>query len=372
VTEAAAELALARTPLDALHRARGARMVAFAGFSLPLQYASGIIAEHKHTRLKASLFDVSHMGQVLIAGEAAARALETLVPSDIEGLGPGQMRYTLLTDEGGGIRDDLMMTRIGPRSLLAVVNAACRKADLDYLRASLPGLRIDALDERALLAVQGPMAARVMAALAPAALKLAFLKMAEIEIGGIPCFVSRSGYTGEDGFEISLAAADAETLAERLLAEKDVAPAGLGARDSLRLEAGLCLYGRDIDRTTSPVEADLAWTIARHRRQKGGFPGFARIKRELEQGPERKRVGLSLKEKGIAREGSIILTRDGVPIGRVTSGGYGPSVGHGIAMGYVASIHARPGLELAIEVRGHKLAADIVALPFVPHRYAKP
>jgi aminomethyltransferase len=364
---------LKRTPLYDLHRARGARMVAFAGYEMPVQYNSGIIAEHLHTRAKAGLFDVSHMGQIRLRGRAAARALEALVPGDLQGLAPRHMRYTLLLNEAGGIIDDLIATRWDD-GLMLVVNAACKEADLAHLRARLdPASPIEPLFERALLALQGPMAAAVLARfaadLANGVERMAFMSAAEATIAGARCMVTRSGYTGEDGYEVSMETADAVGVAEALLSEPEVAPIGLGARDTLRLEAGLCLYGHDIDETTNPVEAGLAWTIAKRRRAEGGFPGAATILRQLTDGPSRRRVGIRPDGRAPARDGTAILDPAGNPVGRVTSGGFGPSVGAPIAMGYVDTPHAAEGSELALVVRDVPRPGHVVTLPFVPTRY---
>jgi aminomethyltransferase len=362
---------LARTPLYELHVAQGARMVPFAGYAMPVQYKAGIIAEHLHTREKAGLFDVSHMGQAVLSGADAARALETLVSADIAGLAQGRQRYTQFLDEKGGILDDLMVTRLpssGER-LGLVVNAANKKADFAHLRRSLPDLELEVLADRALLALQGPKAAEVLAKLLPCIEAMGFMTWREFDWGGVPLFVSRSGYTGEDGYEISVPAEHAHAFAERLLGDERVALVGLGARDSLRLEAGLCLHGHDIDAGTSPVEAGLAWSIQMRRRQEGGFPGAERIQRELVEGPARRRAGLELAGKAPAREGAEITTANGRKIGRVTSGGFAPSLRRPIACGYVERDFAAPGTDLNIIVRGTPLAARVVSMPFVPHRY---
>lgn len=360
------------TPLDALHRSLGARMVPFAGYSMPVQYPSGILKEHEQCRGRAALFDVSHMGQARLSGPAVEAALETLVPGDIAGLAEGRMRYTQLTNEIGGILDDLMVTRRADH-LFLVVNAACKAADFALIQRHLSahGCRLEILEHHALLALQGPAAATVFARHAPAAAKLGFMSGTDVVIGGAPAFVTRSGYTGEDGFELSIPAGAAERVAKSLLAEPEVAPAGLGARDSLRLEAGLCLYGHDIDETTTPVEAGLAWSISRRRREEGGFPGAARIQRELAQGPQRKRVGLRPEGPVPAREGTAVTDRDGQSIGTVTSGGFGPTVKGPIAMGYVAAAAAATGTKVNLIVRGEARPGVVAALPFVPHRYAR-
>lgn len=363
---------LQRTALHALHRALGAKMVPFAGYDMPVQYPDGIIAEHQHTRAQASLFDVSHMGQVRLTGADAAGALETLVPGDLRALKPGEMRYTLFTNDVGGILDDLIVTNAGDH-LFVVVNAACKDADIAHLRARLPaGVAIEPLADRALLAVQGPAAATVLARLAPASASLKFMSAAAMDVAGVRCFVTRSGYTGEDGFEISVPNDHAESLAKRLLDEPEVRAAGLGARDTLRLEAGLCLYGHDIDGTTTPIEAGLAWTIGKRRRAEGGFPGAEIILAQLRAGPARKRVGLKPEGRAPAREHTEIQDANGNTIGEVTSGGFGPTVGGPIAMGYVTAAFAAPGAAVNLMVRGTARPAQIVPLPFLPSRYFKP
>jgi aminomethyltransferase len=363
---------LRKTPVHALHRSLGARMVPFAGYEMPLNYPAGIIAEHRHTRTAAGLFDVSHMGQLRLGGTDPAKAIEALVPGDLIGLAPMRMRYTLLLDEMGGIVDDLMAVRQGDGFLL-VVNAARTDADFADLAARLGGgATIARADDRALLALQGPASASVLSRLVDGIAQLPFLAAAEPTIDGVRCLVTRSGYTGEDGFEISLPAAAATALAERLLAQPEVEPIGLGARDSLRLEAGFCLWGHDIDETTTPVEADLAWTIGRRRRAEGGFPGAAIILRQLAEGTARKRVGLRPEGPAPGREGAPIVDAAGREIGRVTSGGFGPSVGGPIAIGYVEAAHAAPATRLSLVVRGAARPARVAALPFLPHRYHRP
>ncbi|MDW8342207.1 MAG: glycine cleavage system aminomethyltransferase GcvT [Geminicoccaceae bacterium] len=361
---------LARTPLYDLHRELGAKFVAFAGYEMPLHYPSGILAEHRWCREKAALFDVSHMGQIALRGAEAASALEKLVPGDILGLPSGRARYTLFTDETGGILDDLIVTNAEDH-LFLVVNAARKAEDLEHLRRHLePRCRVEPIADRVLLALQGPAAAEVLARLAPRCLELRFMHAAEFEVGGVLCRVSRTGYTGEDGFEISAPAEAARDLARALLAAEEVRPAGLGARDTLRLEAGLCLYGHDIDRTTSPVEAGLGWTIGKRRRERGDFPGAERILRELREGPARRLVGLRPDGRVPARAGAAILA-DGRPVGRVTSGGYGPTVDAPIALGYVPASLASPGTRVELAVRGRSEPACVVPLPFVPHRYVR-
>ena len=362
---------LSRTPLHALHVSLGAKMVPFAGYDMPVQYPTGIIAEHQHCRAAAALFDVSHMGQVRLDGSDAAAALETLVPGDVTALAPGRTRYTMFTLDDGGIIDDLMVTNAGDH-LLMVVNAGGKAEDIAHMRAKIGGkVKITPLEDRALLALQGPQAAAVLARLAPQAAALKFMSFAHMPIDGVTCFVTRSGYTGEDGYEISVPADRAEAFTRKLLEQPEVKPAGLGARDSLRLEAGLCLYGHDIDRTTTPAEADLGWTISKRRRAAGGFPGAARILDELVNGPKRLRVGILPDGRAPAREHTKITDMDGRTIGEVTSGGYGPSVGGPVAMGYVERAFAKPGTPVQLVVRDVPRPAKVVALPFVPHRYFK-
>ncbi len=362
---------LLETPLAALHRRLGARMVPFAGYAMPVQYPAGIMAEHLHCRASAALFDVSHMGQAELVGEGAAAALEQLTPADVKGLKPGRQRYGLLTTMAGGIFDDFMVANFGDR-LFLVVNASRKAEDFALIEAALPaGVRLRRLPDRALLALQGPKAAELLAPMAPDLAGLSFLGVAEASIGGIPALVSRSGYTGEDGFEISIPAGEAERFAEMLLALPGVAPAGLGARDSLRLEAGLCLYGNDIDETTSPVEAGLTWTIGKRRRMDWDFPGAERVREELANGPKRLRVGLRPEGRQPARGHTPIHLPGGEQVGEVTSGGFGPSLNGPMAMGYVAPAQARDGTALELMVRGKPLPARVAPMPFIPHRYAR-
>jgi aminomethyltransferase len=359
---------LRRTPLYALHVRLGARMVPFAGYEMPVQYPSGILAEHLYTRSQAGLFDVSHMGQIRLAGSGAIAALERLVPGDLAALAPMRMRYTLLLNEAGGILDDLMATRLAD-GLILVVNAARKEADLAHLRDRLgASVSIEPRADRALLALQGPAAAIVLSRLIDGIARLRFMSAAEVT-GGQKWLVTRSGYTGEDGFEISLPASEAEGFARRLIAEPEVSPIGLGARDSLRLEAGLCLYGHDIDETTTPIEADLGWTIGKRRHAGGGFPGAAIVLRQLVEGARRKRAGIRPDGRAPAREDTEIVDDAGNRLGHVTSGGFGPSVGGPVAMGYVASAHAMDGASVQLLVRGAPRPARIVRLPFVPTRY---
>jgi aminomethyltransferase len=360
---------LKRTPLYPLHCELGAKMVPFAGYDMPVQYSSGILAEHLHTRSQAGLFDVSHMGQIRLAEAGAIAALEALVPGDLQALAPMRMRYTLLLNEVGGILDDLMVTRLAD-GLFVVVNAARKEADLAHLRDRLgTSASIEPLADRALLALQGPAAAAVLSRFVEGIAGLRFMSAAAVAIDGRNCVVTRSGYTGEDGFELSLAASEAEALARRLIGEPEVLPIGLGARDSLRLEAGLCLYGHDIDETTTPIEADLAWTIGKRRRADGGFPGAATVLRQLAEGTRRKRVGIRQDGRAPAREGTEIVDEARNKLGHVTSGGFGPSVGAPVAMGYVDSTDAVEGTSLLLLVREAPRPARVVRLPFVPPRY---
>ncbi len=362
---------LKRTPLYDLHKELGARLVPFAGYEMPVQYPSGILAEHAHTRSAAGLFDVSHMGQVRLTAKPdhnAAKALETLVPGDIAGLAPGQQRYTLLTNETGGILDDLMVTSTGDH-LLVVVNAACKDSDLAHMQKHLAATcEVEPTFSRGLLALQGPQAAQVLARLVPSVATMKFMTGAFAVIDGARCYVTRSGYTGGDGYEISTPADRTDAIARRLLAEPEVKPVGLGARDSLRLEAGLCLYGHDIDTTTTAVEAGLLWSISKERRAQGGFPGAGVIQQQIAEGASRKRVGLLPEGKAIAREGAEIAL-GGKIVGKVTSGGFAPSLGRAIAMGYVDRIHSSNGTKVELLVRGKPVLGEIAPMPFVKHAY---
>ncbi|MEQ8504709.1 MAG: glycine cleavage system aminomethyltransferase GcvT [Rhodospirillales bacterium] len=361
---------LKTTPLDALHREYGAKMVPFAGYAMPVQYKDGVLKEHLHTRAAAGLFDVSHMGQARLHGAKAAEALETLVPGDIAGLGAGNMRYTLFTNDAGGILDDLMVTHCGD-VLYLVVNAACKDADFAHLSGSLPDNPLEIIEDHALLALQGPKAAEVLARYIPAVRHMVFLTGGVYHINDIPCFITRSGYTGEDGYEISIPADEADAFARLLLSEDEVMPIGLGARDSLRLEAGLCLYGNDIDETTTPVEAALNWTIGKRRRAEGGFPGADTILGQIKDGTARRRVGLKPEGRAPARGGTEIQDMDGNTAGTVTSGGFGPSVDGPVAMGYVRTDLAEPGTKVNLMVRGKALAAEVVKPPFIKQNYVK-
>ncbi|MFI8374013.1 glycine cleavage system aminomethyltransferase GcvT [Pseudomonas helleri] len=366
---------LLKTPLHALHIELGARMVPFAGYDMPVQYPLGVMKEHQHTREHAGLFDVSHMGQIRLTGADAAQALETLVPVDIIDLPVGMQRYAMFTNEHGGILDDLMVANLGNDQLFLVVNAACKEQDLAHLRNHLSEhCSIEPLFEaRALLALQGPQAVTALERLAPEVANMTFMQFAAVQLLGTDCFVSRSGYTGEDGFEISVPAEQAEALARRLLAEPEVQAIGLGARDSLRLEAGLCLYGHDMNEQTTPIEASLLWAISKARRvdgpRAGGFPGAERIFAQQQQGVARKRVGLLPQERTPVREGAEIVDADGTPIGTVCSGGFGPTLGAPLAMGYVDTAFASLGVDVWAIVRGKKVPMKVAKMPFVPQRY---
>lgn len=374
IAEAFEELPLEKLPLDAWHRARGARMVPFAGYEMPIQYAGehgGIVAEHNWTRTSAGLFDVSHMGQLLLSGPGLDAAVEAVLPIDLSTLKLGQQRYSLLLDEEGGVLDDLMVSR-WPDALFLVVNGATKWDDIGALREALPDdITLHHMDEHALLALQGPKAADALARHATGEYPLSaltFMKFGRFQIAGHDVTIARAGYTGEDGFEISLPAEAAAEVAELLCGEPEVQPIGLGARDSLRLEAGLPLYGHDLSPDTSPIEAGLIFGINKRRRSEGGFPGADRIIREINEGTARKWVGLKIDGRMPAREGAEVFA-GADSIGTVTSGGFSPTLGAPIAMAYVAAAHAAPGTTLEIEVRGKRLAATVSPTPFVPHRY---
>ena len=366
---------LAKTPLHALHIELGARMVPFAGYDMPVQYPLGVMKEHLHSRAAAGLFDVSHMGQIVLRGANAAKALESLVPVDIIDLPVGMQRYAMFTDDNGGILDDLMVANLGNDTLFLVVNAACKEQDLAHLQKHIGNqCTIENLfEERALLALQGPQAVDVLARLAPQVREMTFMQFAPVRLLGVDCYVSRSGYTGEDGFEISVPAEHTETLARSLLAEPEVEAIGLGARDSLRLEAGLCLYGHDMSTATTPIEASLLWAMSKPRRadgvRAGGFPGAARIFEQQQAGVASKRVGLLPQERVPVREGAEIVDADGKVIGNVCSGGFGPSLAAPVAMGYVQSSHCAEGTQLWAMVRGKRVAMKVAKTPFVPQRY---
>jgi aminomethyltransferase len=366
-------MSLLTTPLDALHRELGARMVPFAGYDMPVQYPAGILREHQHTREQAGLFDVSHMGQVVIEGPGTAALLERLVPADVAGLAMHSQSYALLTNDEGGVRDDLIITRWGEERFFLVVNAACKADDIAYLEAGLDGQTLTVLADRALLALQGPAARAVLSELVPELARLPFLRGAEAVIDGVDCYVTCSGYTGEDGFELSLPAASAEAIARRLLAAPSVAPAGLGARDSLRLEAGLCLYGHELDAQTNVVDAGLYWSVGKARRpggeREGGFPGANAIFSRKAAGPERRRVGLRVEGKRPVRDGQSLFAASGEEVGVITSACYGASAGGPIAMGYVASAYSDIDTPLEAEARGKRLPVTVAQMPFVPQRY---
>lgn len=370
---------LLRTPLHQLHEDLGAKMVPFAGYAMPVQYPMGVLQEHMHTRKKAGLFDVSHMGQVIVAGQdfaTAAAALETLVPVDILGLGQDRQRYGFFTNQTGGILDDLMLANRGDH-IFVVVNAGCKADDIAYMKANLSDVTVTEITDRALLALQGPAAETVLSALDPKAARMQFMDVATLTLAGAECWVSRSGYTGEDGYEISVPAAQAEALAKLLLAHADVAPIGLGARDSLRLEGGLCLYGHDIDTNTTPTQAALNWAIQKVRRsggdRAGGFPGADVILSELTEGAVCKRVGLLPEGRAPMREGVQLFAEvDGeAPIGKITSGGFGPTVGAPVAMGYLPTAQAKIGTTVYGELRGKRLPLTVTSLPFTPANFKR-
>ncbi|MDX2221332.1 MAG: glycine cleavage system aminomethyltransferase GcvT [Rhodospirillaceae bacterium] len=373
--------ALKATPLAALHVTLGAKMVPFAGYAMPVNYPLGVLKEHLHTRSQAGLFDVSHMGQAeLIAngpGDDPAAALERLIPGDLKALAPGRIRYSALLNDAGGIRDDFMTTRIDDRRLFLVVNAACKDADFAHIAAALKDrATLTRHDNRALLALQGPAAAAVLARFVAGCAAMPFMSSRVDTFkfparAGVEVRLFRSGYTGEDGWEISVPAGAAEDVAKALLAQPEVQPIGLGARDSLRLEAGLCLYGSDIDATTTPVEANLNWIIGKRRKADADFPGAAKILAQLAGGVPRLRVGIKPLGRAPARAHTEIQGPDGQRIGKITSGGFGPSFNAPVAMGYIAPAFAAPGTPVNLMVRGQALPAEVCALPFVPHRYFK-
>ncbi len=363
---------LKTTPLNAAHIAAGARMVPFAGYSMPVQYKDGVMKEHLWTREHAGLFDVSHMGQARLRGVSPLSAFEEVTPGDFIGLKPGKQRYSVLLNKKGGIIDDLMAARPDDDGLFVVVNGACKDNDFKIIDDELAGqVRIDRLEDRALLALQGPEAAAVLAAHAPEAATMVFMDARSITAFGTDVIISRTGYTGEDGYEISIPATEAERVWNTLLADERVKPIGLGARDSLRLEAGLPLYGHDVDDTVSPVEADLAFAVSKKRREARDFPGAARIAKELAEGASRKRVGLTVLEGAPAREGAEIADEAGNVVGVITSGGFSPSLGKPIAMGFVPPALAVAGTKLKVIVRGKPQSAEVTAMPFVSHRYVR-
>jgi aminomethyltransferase len=359
---------LKQTPLYPLHLELGAKMVAFAGYEMPIYYPQGIIHEHLHCRSQAGLFDISHMGLCQILGDEAANELQRLIPSDITGLKPGQQKYTVLTNDEGGIIDDIIITRSGP-GLMVVVNAACKEKDFAYITSRLSSrCQLTELRERALVALQGPTAAAIMREFSATAADLPFMHACETELGGIQGTISRSGYTGEDGFEISVANDQAEALARLLLAEKEVIPIGLGARDTLRLEAGLCLYGHELNEIVTPVEAGLSWLIKKGR---SDFPGANKIIRQLQKGADKIRVGLSVDGKQPVREGSAVYNENNAVIGHVTSGSFAPSLGKPVAMALLERDYAAIGTRLCTKVREHQISVTVTPLPFIPHRYLR-
>ena len=374
--DTAADL-LKTTPLDALHKTLGGKMVPFAGYSMPVNYPLGVLKEHLHTRAAAGLFDVSHMGQAELTGEDVTGALEELVPGDLKTLEPGHIRYTVLLNDEGGIIDDLMVTRPAEsgseNSLYLVVNAACKDGDFAHIENKLRGrVTLKRRESSALLALQGPKAVDGLSQVIPQVADMPFMTSQTVELDGVGLRIFRSGYTGEDGFEISIPSVNAEEIAQKLLDLPDVQPIGLGARDSLRLEAGLCLYGSDIDSETTPVEAALTWAIGKRRREEASFPGADLILSQIADGAPRKRVGIKPLGRAPARAHTEIQDSDGNNIGEITSGGFGPSVGGPVAMGYVAAPFAKVGTPLTLIVRGQQIQAEVVKLPFTPHRYFKP
>lgn len=369
----------ATLPLDAWHRAKRGRMVPFAGYEMPVQY-EGIMAEHLWVRESAGLFDVSHMGQLVFSGEGAAKALEALLPGDITGLKPARMRYSMLLADNGGILDDLMISNLATANpfeasegdLYMVVNGATKWDDLGYLREHLADeITINHLEDRALLALQGPKAVDALNRIVPGVAALTFMTAGAFDWQGNALWISRSGYTGEDGFEISVDAGAVGSLADALVDQPEVKPIGLGARDSLRLEAGLPLYGHDLDEDTTPVMADLGFALSKRRREEGGFMGAERILLEREQGPIAKRVGLIVDGRQPVREGAMVVDDEGSEVGKVTSGGFAPSVGQPIAMAYVPAASAVPGIKVKLAQRGKVHSATVTAMPFVPHRYVR-
>ena len=363
------EADLKTTPLHQLHVGLGAKMVPFAGYDMPVQYPAGVKTEHLHSRAKAGLFDVSHMGQVRLTGYDVAAKLEALVPGNLKSLKPGAMRYTLFTNEAGGILDDLIVTNVG-RYLFLVVNAACKDQDIRHMRDNVD-CDLEVLDDRALLALQGPAAEAVLSALAPGVVDLSFMTAGAFELLGAECFISRSGYSGEDGYEISIPNDSAIEIAEILLDHADVEPIGLGARDSLRLEAGLCLYGHDLGPDTTPVEAALEWVIGKRRREEGGFPGADVILKQLAEGAPRRRVGIKPEGRAPARDGTEIVGSDDNKLGEITSGSFGPSVEGPVAMGYVETGTSAVDTSVNVIVRGKRLPAKVAALPFIKANYKR-
>lgn len=360
-------------PLDQLHREMGAKMVAFAGYEMPVQYSGGIIKEHLHTRAAAGLFDVSHMGQVVVSGAGTTAALEALVPVDLAALPLHKQSYALLTNAAGGVRDDLIITRWGEDEYFLVVNAGCKEADIAYLKQNMLGQTFRHMDDQALLALQGPCAREVLSAQIAGLAELTFMQGCSAQLAGAEVYITCSGYTGEDGFELSAAAADVAAIARLLLADSRVEAAGLGARDSLRLEAGLCLYGHELDAITTPVEAGLMWSVSRARRvggeRAGGFPGADSIFQQQAVGLTRKRVGLAVSGRRPVREGQRVLDSSGAEVGQVTSACYSPTLEYPIAMAYVDITATEPGQQLLVDVRGKQVPVSVTRMPFVPQRY---
>ena len=361
------------TPLHALHIELGARMVPFAGYDMPVQYPAGVLKEHLHTREKTGLFDVSHMGQAFLSGDDPAKALERVTPADVQGLKEGMQRYGLLLNERGTIIDDFMFSHlIGEKDLYLVVNGATKEGDFEYIAAKLKGIaKLTPKPDRALLALQGPLAGKVLERLSPGIDQLTFMQVRRATVAGAPAIVSRSGYTGEDGFEISIEGKDTERVARAFFAEPEVLPIGLAARDSLRLEAGLCLYGHDIDETVDPVEANLVWSIGKRRKTDMDFPAGEKIMDRVANGTQKKRVGILPIGKAPAREGAEIADKTGRIIGKITSGGFGPSLNAPVAMGYVERTFAADGTEIDLIVRGKPIPARVAPMPFVPNRYKR-
>ncbi len=370
---------LQKTALYDLHKKLGAKIVPFAGYAMPVQYPMGVMKEHLHTRENAGLFDVSHMGQCFLIPEdgkfaTVAKALEKIVPADIKGLAPGQQRYSQFLNQDGGIMDDLMISRLGLEGhshwAYLVVNAGCKEQDFAHIKAHMPdGISLRILDDMSLIALQGPKAVDVISHYIPKTRTLPFMSSIDAMLAEMWCHISRSGYTGEDGYEIAVKHTDVVKMCEVLLGHDEVELIGLGARDSLRLEAGLCLYGHDIDQATSPIEAGLTWSIPKHRRENGGFLGWERVQKQLLEKPARRRVGIKPEGRAPAREGTIIQNTDGQEIGVITSGGYGPSIGGPVAMGYVERKYAKAGSDIVLIVRGKARPAKIVKLPFIPNNF---
>ncbi|MFK8048513.1 MAG: glycine cleavage system aminomethyltransferase GcvT [Halioglobus sp.] len=366
-------MSLLTTPLDVLHRELGAKMVPFAGYEMPVQYPSGIIKEHLHTRALAGLFDVSHMGQVVVAGPDSAKMLESLVPADLEGLAIGAQTYTLFTDDHGGVLDDLIVTRWSEQEFFLVVNAACKEQDIAHLRAHLGENSFRVLEDQALLALQGPAARQIMKIICPGSEQLTFMSGCHTQWEGIDVYISCSGYTGEDGFEISVPGENAEALARKILQFPEALPIGLGARDSLRLEAGLCLYGHELSPQIDPIQAGLIWSISKTRRpdgaRAGGFPGASVIFERMKTSTDLKRVGLVVDGKRPVREGQLVLGENGEPVGEICSAGYGASVGGPIAVAYINRGLGDPGTALSVDVRGKSIPVTVARLPFSPQNY---